>query len=279
MNKKNVKILIFLLVLVLAGIIAFGKFSAEDSQGRAKTTMFRRTPAALQMPTPGANVNQPDGSMSNSAAVTISNPTAALVALNAWNGPVSGPNIDLYDVVSDGPAKLSGGSCSASYYRPFGQWKLVVDNAPLVLNQGFPFAVEGATVSDLHQVIANNYKFKIGTTPGANDIHYKEFTATTDRFATPAPNVTLQAGTYYITLYGKYKFQNGRSFPGYTSGGVASYANLGYGSQATIGEFQTNQALSLTTPAVLGGNQNVAFPQSRFKVSFMQYNSGNTCNQ
>lgn len=268
---KNKKLLgLLALAVILGGVVAFGVFSSEDSQGRVRNRSIQSRSTTT---TPSANNNtQAVSSVPAQApgAATITDESYSewnIGSGNMLNAPISS------NTGGGGAINLWGApGCDESNYQPMGIWKMVVENRPLHLTQ---------MAFQMSESIGVAFKVKVGTSKNSDNIAsqttYKSLSGTDLTFNNVS--ATLAPGTYYITLYGKYRADAPATWHSNPGWGGASYetmiTSMMFKTNSTWGEFVSYNGL-MDVPAIFKTNatspvSNIwAQPNDGFVVGFQK---------
>ncbi|MDP4008158.1 MAG: hypothetical protein Q8P68_03110 [Candidatus Peregrinibacteria bacterium] len=217
-SKKNVKMLIFLLVLSLAVVIAFGAFSSEDGQGRARRIASK--------------------SSTQSTTVTQNVAPSPAVTIQSYGNLNTMSNIRL---------DYNNTLCNESSYARLGQWK-INSNTPITA-RGFSFWNHFGTFMTDYRVIVSreseviNYITSYNVTSVQN--YFNALKPNNVTFTIPANQPT------FITLYGKYKAtsQQNRAITAevaITNNGVIGSFNGLVGSPINMSGFVQNNQTNFT---------------------------------
>ena len=196
-NRKKILILTGLALFVVAAI--FTSLASEDIKGAVRARRNPRTQistpvipaqAPIQAPTSTANTNT---SQPNTMAINApSAATSANFSADGYTHPLSTliRQIRLYDT-------------SCPYFAEIGKWKLTVTGAPFRLQQ-IPLLVETtAGTTSATRRVGTQYKLFISQNPeGGTPLHSfsKTTTDTLFEFQTGTNGITLNPGTYYVSL-------------------------------------------------------------------------------
>ena len=259
-NKQNKKKLIALASLVvLLGVAAFAAFSSDDLQGSRRNKRQAR-----------------GGSFGNMATPEPGSVTFAPHEYNGWPLTIGRNLSAIFDPGNGGgwlPVNLrNNGSCYVSNYHPMGMWEMTVENQPLNLTR---------LTFSMGETIGTAFKLKIGTSPDGSQITSKTNSIPLSSQTVQFPNInkTLQPGTYYVTAYGKYRYNAPadwggwpQNHPQFTTENMST--NFGLKTNTTIGEFQSTNPLIGDEPVTfktnsMGPVSNAwAHPNSVFIVGF-----------